>query len=158
MHRHGLAFDESRSQRGVTLLELICSLAVLGMLLPVVAIGLSSCIAGWNGMTERLEAREQALMLVMRIEREVREGSDFAVTSDGLLFLNDKGMPIRYQLSSGGFLLRNEQGVGVTVIGSKLRSCMFGVESGGLLVHLRAVTQVGNAEVRVDELFGGRTK
>jgi hypothetical protein len=146
------------SERGVTLLELIFSLAILGMLLPVVAIALTSCISGWNGITERLEARQQALMLVMRVERELRESSDFTVTSDGLLFLNEKGKPIRYQLSSGGFLLRNEQGVGVTVIGSKLRSCLFGVESGGQLVHLRASTQAGHAGVQLDELFGGRTK
>jgi prepilin-type N-terminal cleavage/methylation domain-containing protein len=145
-----------RRESGVTLLELAISLTILGLLLPVIAEGLSVVIGEWNRAVDRLEARQQAMMLLQRIERDVRDGRMFTAQSDGLLFLSANDQVIRYHLSPSGQLLRDEAGVGTSVIGAKLRSIRFLPESGGALLRLRMTTAVGQAEVSVDQLLAGR--
>ncbi|ASS74967.1 hypothetical protein CIG75_08190 [Tumebacillus algifaecis] len=130
-------------ERGVTLLELVLSLAVTGLLLPVFAAWMTAMIAQWQQVSERIEVRQTNAVLLHRIGAEVREGSSFLPQRNGLVFLNKAGRLIRYQLSSGGLLLRDEEGVGATVIGSHLAECRFSTDQEGrvLTVHLGAISQ-----------------
>ena len=78
MSRRGRRFIAD--ERGVTLPELLISLSILGLLLPVVAGELSSVSRLWHGAADRLEARGQATALLRNLEGELREGRSFAVT------------------------------------------------------------------------------
>lgn len=148
--------DYRLGERGVTLLELIMSLTILGLLLPVIAAGLTTSTGEWNRAVERLEARQQAMMLLQRVEREVRGGHHFAAQSNGLHFLNSNDQLIRYHVSAAGLLLRDESIIGTSVIGSKIRSCTFTPDPSGALVRLRLTIAVGRSEVTVDQLLAGR--
>lgn len=143
-------------ERGVTLMELIMSLTILGLLLPVIAAGLTVSTGEWNRAVERLEARQQAMMLLQRVEREIRGGHHFAAQSNGLHFLNSSDQLIRYHVSSAGQLLRDESIIGTSVIGSKIRSCTFTPDPSGALVRLRLTIAVGRSEVSIDQLLAGK--
>lgn len=142
--------------RGVTLLELIMSLTILGLLLPVIATGLTASTGEWNRAVDRLEARQQAMMLLQRVEREIRNGHQFAAQPNGLYFLNAHDQLIRYHVSTTGLLLRDEAIVGTSVIGSKIGSCTFTPDPSGKLVRLRCTIVVGRSEVTVDQLLVGK--
>ena len=155
MSRHGrLCIADPR---GVTLLELLISLAILGLLLPVIAGELSSVTRLWHGATDRLEARAQAASLLKNVEGELREGRSFAVTADGgVLFLNPRGRVVRYYLSTNGLLIREEESVGMTVVGAKLSRCQFRSEASGNAVRMLASIQVGQAQLHLEESWRGR--
>ncbi|MGB8955243.1 MAG: type II secretion system protein [Tumebacillaceae bacterium] len=155
MRRRGRHF--TADERGVTLPELLISLAILGMLLPVLAGELSSVSRLWNGATDRLEARGQAASLLRNVEGELREGKSFAVTPDGgVLFTNARGRVIRYYLSTNGLLVREEESLGMTVVGAKLSRCQFRSEAGGSAVRMQAAIQIGRAQIDLDESWQGR--
>ena len=144
-------------QRGVALLELLISLTIFGMLLPVIAGELMSVTDIWSRTTDRLEARALAVSLLREIESEVQAGRGFAVQQDGTLaFLNKRGRLVRYQFTKSGLLMRDEEGVGVMVVGAKITTCRFDSESSGTLLHLELTTKVGNSEVTLSELWTGR--
>lgn len=144
------------SERGVTLLELLISLAIIGLLLPVVAGWLTAVTLSWQATVERVEAREQALTIVRRVEVEVREGRSFTVLPDGLFFIERGGKWVRYFRSSSGLLLREEEGVGAMVIGAGIVTCQFAVTADGKQLHLQLVTKAGRAQVDVQSVWTGR--
>ena len=155
MSRRGRRFIAD--ERGVTLPELLISLAILGLLLPVVAGELSSVSRLWHGEVDRLEARGQAASLLRNVEGELREGKSFAVTPDGgVLFTNAHGQIIRYYLSTNGLLVREEESLGMTVVGAKISHCQFRSEAGGNAVRMQATIQVGRAQIDLDESWQGR--
>lgn len=130
-------------ERGVTLLELVISLTVAGILLPVLAAWLIALTTQWSEVTDRIETRQRTAVLLHRMGTELREGSQFSPQLSGLAFRSGEGRLIRYQLTTGGLLLRDEEGVGSTVIGSRLSDCRFTTEQEGKLVtiHLDGITQ-----------------
>jgi type II secretory pathway pseudopilin PulG len=154
MSRFGRRFIADES--GATLLELLMSLAVFGLLLPVIAGWLTAVTALWNQNADRLEAKQQAIFLLKRVGTEVREGSVFLPQRDGLAFLSDKGRLIRYRLSQNGYLLREEEGVGSVVIGSGIADCRFLTEAEGRLVTLHLTTHAGRAQFQISQTWAGR--
>lgn len=128
------------------------SLAIAGLLLPVLAAWFIALAAQWSDVSERIEVRQRTSVLLHRVGAEVREGSHFSPQINGIAFRNGEGRLIRYQLTAGGLLLRDEDGVGSTVIGSKITDCRFTTErEGGLLtIHLDGITQTwaGRGSVR----------
>jgi hypothetical protein len=140
----------------VTLLELLISLAIIGLLLPVVAGWFTATTSAWQGTVERLEARQQALFIVRRVETEVREGRKYTVQKDGLFFLDNRGKWIRYSLSQNGLLLREEEGMGSTVIGAQIVSCQFAVLGEGRRLRMQLVTKAGRRQVSVEQIWTGR--
>lgn len=153
---HVRRVNGNTDERGVTLLELILSLTILGLLLPVIAAGMTHATGEWNRAVDRLEARQQATMLLQRVEREIRGGRRFVAEPNVLYFLNEKDQLIRYQISSTGLLLRDEAVVGTSIIGSKIRSLTFTPDPSGKLVRLRLTIVVGRFDVTVDQLLAGR--
>ena len=155
MSRRGRRFIAD--ERGVTLPELLISLSILGLLLPVVAGELSSVSRLWHGAADRLEARGQATAMLRNVEGELREGRSFAVTPEGgVLFTNARGRVVRYYLSTNGLLVREEEGIGMTVVGARLSRCQFRSEAGGSAVRMQAAIQVGRAQIDLDESWQGR--
>ena len=155
MSRRGRHFIAD--ERGVTLPELLISLAILGLLVPVVAGELSSVSRLWHGAADRLEARGQAASLLRNVEGELREGKSFAVTRDGgVLFTNARGQVIRYYLSTNGLLVREEGSLGMTVVGAKISRCQFSSLAGGNAVRMQAAILVGRAQIDLDEWWQGR--
>lgn len=144
------------NQKGVTLLELLLSLVVLGMMLPVLAGLMISLTETWSRETERLEARQQAEIIVRRIEAEVREGKGFAMISKGVSYTNQQGHLIRYTLGTGGLLLRDDNGQGGAVIGADVIACKFTTQANGSLLRMQLSTAVGQAETDLDQQWVGR--
>lgn len=139
------------NEQGLTLLELLIALTVWALLLPVIAGGLLFTVQSYTRATERLEAREQALVVLRKMEGEVRGGHNFLVLSNGVSFLDIQNRRIQYQLASSGLLQRVEEGVGNTVIGAKLTACRWKLDSDAPLVHVQLTTKVGRAMIEIDE-------
>ena len=157
MSRRGRRFiAKLRDERGVTLLELVIAQAIVGLLLPVIAAGLVLVTQKWHLATERIEAREQVVTLVRRVEAEVQAGRNFAADKDSLLFQDASGRWIRYVVTSGGMVMREELGIGSMVIGAKVSACRFEVEDNGRLVRMRVTAQVGKATSEADGTWYGR--
>lgn len=143
-------------QRGVTLLELLLSLSVLSMLLPVLAGLLVSIEQTWTGEVDRLEAREQAEAIVRRVESDVREGTAFSVLSNGVSFTDPTGHVIHYWLSQGGLLLRDDDGLGAGVVGVRVVSCRFTTEANGALLRMDLTVGSGNVKTELNQVWFGR--
>jgi prepilin-type N-terminal cleavage/methylation domain-containing protein len=152
--RHGRLYIPD--QRGVTLLELLMSLSVLGLLLPVVAGLLVTVTESWTAEVDRLEAREQAEAIVRRVETDVREGRSFFVQTNGVMFTDPQGHLIRYQLSQGGLLLRDDNGQGAGVVGARVVSCRFTTEANGSLLRMQLTVGAGKAQTDINRVWVGR--
>jgi prepilin-type N-terminal cleavage/methylation domain-containing protein len=143
-------------QRGVTLLELLLSLTVLSMLLPVLAGLLVSITQTWNGEVDRLEAREQAEAILRRVESDVRESRSISVQTNGVSFTDPLGHVIHYWLSQGGLMLRDDNGLGAGVVGARVLSCRFTTEVNGSLLRMQLTVGTGNAKTDLDQVWFGR--
>ncbi|PWK06286.1 prepilin-type N-terminal cleavage/methylation domain-containing protein [Tumebacillus permanentifrigoris] len=138
-------------EQGLTLLELLIALTIWALLLPVIAGGLLFTVQSYTRASERLEAREQALAVLRKVEGEVRDGHSFKVQSNGVSFLDVHDRLVQYQLTRTGLLQRVEEGVGNTVIGAKLTVCRWALDASPPLLHLQLTTQVGRATVELEE-------
>jgi len=105
-------------EQGHLLLEAVISQGIYALLLPVVTAGLFAVTHQWTRTVEQLETRQQAHMLLQRLQTEVRVGRQFVALTDGVAFLDPQDRLIRYQRAATGLVLRDEQGVGTSVVGS----------------------------------------
>ncbi|KEO82659.1 PilW family protein [Tumebacillus flagellatus] len=153
---------------GHTLLELLIALSIWALLLPVIAGGLLFTVQSYTRSVDRLEAREQALGVLRKVESEIRAGHGFTVQSEGVSFLDERNTLIQYRFSARtGLLQRIESGAGSSVIGAKLtdfqgRLVTLAPADGDsrpppdvLSLHIR--TQSGRAVVDLSETLTGRS-
>ncbi|MBL0387031.1 prepilin-type N-terminal cleavage/methylation domain-containing protein [Tumebacillus sp. ITR2] len=148
-----------QDNQGLTLLELLLALTIWGLLLPVIAGGLLFTVQTYTREVERLEAREQALAVLRKVEGEVRAGHNFSALSDGLSFQDAHDHLIQYQLNLRTNLLqRVEQGVGSTIIGARVTrfTCTLSPNASYPTLALQLRTQAGRTSLDISEVLIGR--
>lgn len=142
--------------RGSTLLELLIALSIWALLLPVLAGGLFFTVKSYTSACERLEAREQAVAVLRKVESEVRAGHNFKLQTGGMSFQDSQNRSIQYLLTRTGSLQRIEEGVSSMVIGAKIATMRWSLDATGVLIRLELSIQVGHTRFDMEELLAGR--
>lgn len=96
--------------KGVTLIELIMAITIVGILAAVSSLYIKETIDLWRFLSFRSEAVSQGRMALLRMEREIRQIKDnasvSAANSSQFRFLDNNNVDINFNLS-GSSLMRN---------------------------------------------------
>ncbi len=87
------------SKRGMTLMELLCAIAILALLGAAVAFALPSTVRTYNNVTSGSEASVLCSTLSEAVAEELRFASDIKLLSDGSVNYNSQRFGTRIKLS-----------------------------------------------------------
>ncbi|HEU4963121.1 MAG TPA: prepilin-type N-terminal cleavage/methylation domain-containing protein [Bacilli bacterium] len=147
----------SSDQTGFTLLELLLSLTILGLLLPVLAGWFTTLIRQWHTTSHRVEVRQQALVLLQRLETELHDAHSFTLQSNGLTFLNSQNQLIYYHhIPTSQLLLREVSTGGTSVLSGQVSQCQMALVNEGRTVQLHLTIRSERDSFTFDPIITGR--
>ena len=111
----------SDRRNGFTLLEVVCTLIILGVLGSLVFSGFGSALTGYAQMRETGPVYMQAELALVRLQRELA-GATYDIKSDGNIFSFQKadGTNVRLSLSGGALRLALNPGSGNATTGDPI--------------------------------------
>lgn len=107
-------FSDNRARRGFTLLEVVCTLIILGVLGGLVFSGFSSALTGYAQMRASAATYMQAELALIRLRKEVAEvfdavrlgGTEGAAEGSDLSFRRPDGTAVRLYMEGKNLMLK----------------------------------------------------
>ncbi|MHB9035191.1 MAG: prepilin-type N-terminal cleavage/methylation domain-containing protein [Armatimonadota bacterium] len=150
-----------RNRRGMTLLEIVMSTALLSIVGMAITATLVGSIRGWSSGTSKEFTTSSATVAMQKLSMDIRDGRSATVsngtltvtfprvltdgvTGEDVYDLSTSSAITRSYYISGGNLVRNIGGV-VNVLGRGVTSATFGSTGGTVSVTLVSEEQVGTS-------------
>ena len=107
-------FSDNRARRGFTLLEVVCTLIILGVLGGLVFSGFSSALTGYAQMRASAATYMQAELALIRLRKEVADvfdavrlgGAEGAAEGADLSFRRPDGTAVRLYMEGKNLMLK----------------------------------------------------